>query len=333
MPGEKSRILITGINGFIGRSLAKSLLANGFDVTGVGRQESGLLSVATNKMIVGDLSELLTEKSLRAPNELVGTLRCVDVLVHTAARVHVINDDATNPLVEFRRINRDMTLDLARVAAKSGVKRFIFLSTIKVNGEGSWTGQLFTPEDSNVPLDSYGLSKYEAEQGLLTLAEEVDMEVVIIRPPLVYGPGVKANFLSMLKWVNRGIPLPLGRVHNQRSLVALDNLISFIICCIVHPQAANQIFLISDGEDVSTTELLRKIAKAYDKKIILISVPIGLVKFLVSLVGRADIASRLFGSLQIDNSKASRLLGWKPETSMDDELKKTVEAYLNEKAV
>jgi len=255
----------------------------------------------------------------------------IDVVVHLAARVHIMNDDSSDPLAEFRKVNTDGTLNLARQAAESGVKRFIYLSSIKVNGEITETGQSFVPDDTFVPDDPYGLSKYEAEQGLLALAKETNMEVVIIRPPLVYGPGVKANFHSMMRWIYKGVPLPFGAVYNQRSLVALDNLVSFIIHCIDHPKAANGVFLISDGEDVSTTELLQKVAKAFDKKAILLPVPVSLMKFVSKLLGKADVANRLFGSLQVDSSKARDLLGWKPVITMDGQLKKTAEVYLQEK--
>ena len=163
---------------------------------------------------------------------------------------------------------------------------------------------------------------------MLALAQKTGMEVVIVRPPLVYGPGVRANFASMLKWINKGVPLPFGTVHNQRSLVALDNLVSFIIHCIDHPKAANEAFLISDSEDVSTTELLRKVANAFGKKPMLLPIPVWLMSFVAKLVGKGDVANRLFGSLQVDSSKARDLLGWQPVITMDEQLKKTADAYL-----
>ncbi|MDQ7001761.1 MAG: SDR family oxidoreductase, partial [Ghiorsea sp.] len=255
-------------------------------------------------------------------------LRDVDVIVHTAARVHVMDDAAANPLVEFRKVNVEGTLNLARQAAEAGVKRFVFISSIKVNGETT-TGKLpFSPDDSYVTTDPYGLSKLEAEQGLFKMAQEIGMEVVVIRPPLIYGPHVKANFKKLMETVSQGIPLPLGAVHNQRSLVALDNLVDFIVLCTAHPKAANEVFLISDGEDVSTTQLLQKIGKALGKPARLIPVPVGLMRFAAKLLGKADVAERLFGSLQVDSSKARVLLGWQPVVSMDEQLKKTANAYL-----
>jgi nucleoside-diphosphate-sugar epimerase len=250
-------------------------------------------------------------------------------VIHTAARVHIMDDSAADPLTEFRKVNTAGTLNLARQAADAGVKRFIFISSIKVNGEMTLVDQPFKPNDNYIPTDPYGLSKYEAEQGLLTIAKETGMEVVIIRPPLVYGPEVKANFSSMMKWINRGVPLPFGYINNQRSLVALDNLVDFIIHCIDHPKAVNEVFLISDGEDVSTSILLRKVAKAFGKKPKLIPVPVWLMTLAAKLIGKGDVATRLFGSLQVDSSKARELLGWKPVITMDEQLKKTAEAYLS----
>ncbi len=314
---DKPRVLITGATGFVGSQLCETASQNGWSVQRVLRR-SGVL----DGVVVGDIEP---------DTDWLQALVDIDVVVHLAARVHIMNDDSSDPLAEFRKVNTDGTLNLARQAAESGVKRFIYLSSIKVNGEITETGQSFVPDDTFVPDDPYGLSKYEAEQGLLALAKETNMEVVIIRPPLVYGPGVKANFHSMMRWIYKGVPLPFGAVYNQRSLVALDNLVSFIIHCIDHPKAANGVFLISDGEDVSTTELLQKVAKAFDKKAVLLPVPVSLMKFVARLLGKADVANRLFGSLQVDSSKARDLLGWKPVITMDGQLKKTAEVYLQEK--
>jgi len=317
-------ILVTGATGFVGRYLSSELLLKGYHVAVALRRDDIVFPVKMVKKNVADLT---------AQTDWNDALEGVDVVVHTAARVHIKNDSVLDPLLEFRKVNVEGALNLARQAANSGVKRFIFLSSIKVNGEMTTSGQPFKPEDIYTPTDPYGLSKYEAEQSLLELAKETAMEVVIIRPPLVYGPSVKANFLSMIKWVNKGVPLPLGGIHNQRSLVALDNLTSFIICCIDHPKAANEVFLISDGEDVSITMLICKIAKAFDRKVLLIPMPVWLMVLAAKLIGKGDIADRLFGSLQVDSSKARDLLGWKPVVTMDEQLKKTVEAFLNEKTI
>ena len=288
------------------------------------REYSAKLSTEIKQVDVGDLLP---------STDWTDALRSVDVVIHLAARVHVMDDDALESLTEFRKVNAIATLNLAQQAVDAGVKRFVFISSIKVNGEETKNGSKFSPDDNYISTDPYGLSKYEAEQGLLDLVKKTDMEVVIIRPPLVYGPSVRANFLSMMKWINKGIPLPLGAVDNQRSLVALDNLVSFIILCIDHPKAVNEVFLISDGEDVSTTELLKKVATAFDKKYCLLPVPVGLMKFVAKLLGKSDVADRLFGSLQVDSSKARNLLDWQPVITMDEQLKKTADWYLHEKTV
>jgi nucleoside-diphosphate-sugar epimerase len=315
-------ILVTGATGFVGRSLSAELLAQGSDVSVAVRQENASIPLGIKINNVGDFT---------AETDWLDALLGVEVVVHTAARVHVMNDTSHDPLEEFRKVNTYATLNLAKQAADSGVKRFVFLSSIKVNGEMTSPCHLFSSDDTFVPTDPYGLSKYEAEQGLLALAKETGMEVLIIRPPLVYGPGVKANFASMIKWMEKSIPLPFGAIHNQRSLVALDNLVAFIILCADReksPKAANQVFLISDNEDVSTTQLLRKVAKSLNKQAWLIPVPVGLMTFAAKLIGKGDVANLLFGSLQVDSTKARDLLGWKPVVTMDEQLKKTVDAYL-----
>jgi nucleoside-diphosphate-sugar epimerase len=315
------KFLITGATGFVGRVLVGCLVANGKHILAGVRRQSSNFPDAVQQIVIGDLS-VLEETSLALKHS---PFEGVDTVVHTAARVHVMNDDASDPLEEFRKVNRDATLVLARMAAESGVKRFVFLSSIKVNGELTRPGHSFLETDEHIPTDPYGLSKYETEQGLLALALETDMEVVIIRLPLVYGPGVKANFASMMKWMGKRIPLPLGAIQNKRSLVALDNLVDFIALCADReksPKAANQVFLISDNEDVSTTQLLRKVAKAQNKQAWLIPIPVGLMTFAAKLIGKDDVANRLFGSLQVDSSKARDLLGWKPVVTMDEQLEK-----------
>ena len=252
----------------------------------------------------------------------------VDVVIHTAARAHIMRDEVDDPLAEYRKINRDATLVLARLAADAGVKRFVFISSIKVNGEMTLPSVPFQPVTHQIPSDPYGLSKYEAEQGLLKMAQETGMEVVIIRPPLVYGPGVKGNFASMVGWMQKGVPLPLGSVNNHRSLVALDNLVDFIALCADRersPKAANEVFLVSDGEDVSTSDLLRKVAQANGVKSRLWPVPVALMKFVAKLLGKGAVAGRLFGHLQVDSSKARGVLGWQPVTTMDKQLAKMAE--------
>jgi UDP-glucose 4-epimerase len=229
---------------------------------------------------------------------------------------------AADPLEEFRRVNVQGTLNLARQAAAAGVRRFVFVSSIKVNGEATQLGQPFTADDAPAPLDAYGVSKMEAERGLREIARQTGMEVVIIRPPLVYGPGVKANFAAMMRWLKRGVPLPLGAIHNQRSLVSLDNLVDLLVTCITHPAAANQTFLVSDGADVSTTELLRRMGQALGRPARLMPVPVSWLKLAAAMVGKQDVAQRLCGSLQVDIEKTRRLLGWTPPLSLDQGLKR-----------
>jgi nucleoside-diphosphate-sugar epimerase len=233
-----------------------------------------------------------------------------------------MKDNVSDLLAEYRKVNVDGTLNLVRQAAEAGVRRFIFISTIKVNGEQTLLSKLFTAEDTPAPEDAYGISKMEAEQGLQALAAETGMEVVIIRPPLVYGPGAKGNFASMIKLIEKGLPLPLGAIHNKRSLVALDNLIDLIITCIDHPAAANQVFLAGDDEDLSTTELLQGVARAMGKPARLVPVPVGLLMFGATVVGKKAMAQRLLGSLQVDISKARNLLGWQPPLSVGEGLKR-----------
>jgi len=313
------RLLLTGATGFVGSEVIKQLLAEDIDVIAAVRTDDSILPVGVQRFLASDLSE---------PIDWLSALVDVDVVIHLAARVHVMNDSAVDPLTEFRKVNTAGTLNLARQSADAGVKRFIFLSSIGVNGNNNY--QSFSESDRPSPQEPYAISKCEAEKDLLSLAEEIEieMEVLIIRPPLVYGPKAPGNFDSLMKWVNKGVPLPLGSINNQRSFVALDNLVGFIIHCIHHPKAANEIFLISDGEDVSTTELLQKVVNAFGKKSRLLPVPVWLMTIAAKLIGKGGVANRLFGTLQIDSSKARDLLGWKSVITMDEQLKKTADAYL-----
>ena len=367
-PGRGMRfawnVLITGANGFIGRALCDKLLADGYQMRGAVRgqektevgclrsgKDRGRRSDVRGREKTGVGGQRVEVGDIGPETDWSEALKGIDVVVHLAARVHVMRESAVDPLAAFREVNVVGTERLARQAAEAGVKRLVYISSVKVNGEGTDPqitqitqskkdgltqrrkdakirekgieergGAAFSEKDVPEPQDPYAVSKWEAEQGLLAIAEETGLEVVIIRPPLVYGPGVKANFRSLVKWVQRGVPLPLGAVHNKRSFVALDNLVSFIIHCLDHPKAANEVFLISDGKDVSTTELLQKIARAFGKRAFLLPVPVGLMTFVAGLLGKRDVADRLFGSLQVDSSKARDLLGWKPLVSMDEAL-------------
>ena len=304
---------MTGANGFIGQSLSLELILQGHLVRATLRN---VISQSNDfrQVVVGPIDGE-TDWSI--------ALRDVDTVIHLVARVHVMKDASIDPLTEFRKVNVEGALNLAKQAAKAGVKRFIFISSIKVNGEHTDLDKPFTEVDLADPQDAYGISKFEAEQGLLLIAQQTGMEVVIIRPPLIYGPGVKANFKSMLHFVKRGIPLPFGIINNKRSFVYLGNLISLIIRCIDHPEAANQVFLVSDGEDLSTTQLLTGCAKALGVKARLLPVPQKLIEFFANLLGKQDMAQRLCGNLQVDISKARNLLNWTPPVSVEDGLIET----------
>ena len=322
------KVLVTGATGFVGKAVIEDLLSESYEVKALVRQSSESLPLIVEQVVVGDLADF----NLGHSGDLVRkAFTDVDVIVHAAARVHIMRDDIFDPLAQFRKVNRDATLLLARLAAESGIKRFVFLSSIKVNGENTRPGKPFTPDDVNIPDDPYGLSKYEAEQGLLSLAKETEIEVVIIRPPLVYGPGVKGNFYSIMKWMNKSLPLPFGAVENRRSLVALDNLVNLVSLCVDRNKslkAANQVLLISDGKDISTTHLLKKVGQAINfgsspfTKAWLVPVPIGILLFFAKAAGKADVANRLLGSLQVDMSKTHELLGWKPVVNIDEQLAK-----------
>jgi nucleoside-diphosphate-sugar epimerase len=307
------KVLVTGANGLVGRSLCVALSRQNYDVVAA-LSSSNTLIVDVERVIVGTIDHA-TDWSTALHN--------VDTVIHLAARVHVMHDAAVDPLAEFRKVNVDGTLYLALQAAKAGVKRFIFISSVKVNGEHTVSNKPFTEADVANPQDAYGVSKFEAEQGLLLIAQQTGMDVVIIRPPLVYGAGVKANFASMLRVVKHGMPLPLGAIHNQRSFVYVGNLVNLILCCIEHPAAANQAFLVSDGCDLSTSELLRECAGALEVKSCLWSVPQRLIEVCATMVGKRDVAQRLCGNLQVDISKARSLLGWTPPISVADGLKAT----------
>lgn len=308
------RILITGASGFVGRTLCARAAGLGAEVRGIARSPCDSL-VGVESFLVDGIDDRTQWQNYVATN---------DAVIHLAARVHVMSDTAADPLTEFRRVNVQGTLNLARQAAAAGVRRFVFISSVKVNGESTQPGTAFKPDDAPAPMDAYGLSKMEAEQGLRELAVQTGMEVVIIRPPLVYGPGVKANFAALMREVQRGWPLPLGAIHNQRSLVALDNLVDFIITCITHPKAANQTFLISDGQDLSTTELVRGMAQAAGVPARLLPVPVWALERAGRLIGKGDAIQRLCGNLQIDSSKARDLLGWVPKISVQEGLRRAM---------
>ncbi len=306
------RMLVTGASGFVAAALCKHLIASGHSLIRSGRGVG-----PASDLDVGDIGPT-TDWTLA----LAGG---ADVVIHLAARVHQMRDCARDPLQEFRSVNVEGTTGLARKAAEAGVKRFIFLSSIKVCGETTRPGCAFAPDDRPHPQDSYALSKFEAEGALWALGRETGMEIVVIRPPLVYGPGVRGNFPSLVKLAQSGVPLPLGGVRNLRSLLALDNLIDFVALCADRdrsPGASNQVFHVADCHAVSTPELLCRIAAAAGGRACLISIPETWLNLGARVLGKASVADRLLGSLVVDGSKAERLLGWCPPTTLDEQLKK-----------
>ena len=317
-------ILVSGANGFIGHNLCTVLARSDRRV------------IAATRYKLPDIAPKIKNFQISALSDNTNWQFCLqgcDVVVHLAARVHVMRDDVVDPLAAFRLINVEGTLNLAHQAADAGVRRFIYLSSIKVNGEKTLPGEPFTDEDMPAPLDPYAISKYEAEEGLKKLAWQTGMEVVIIRPPLVYGPGVKANFMNMMRWLYKGVPLPFALIDNHRSLVGIDNLLDLIVVCLDHPAAANETFLVSDGEDLSTTELLQRMAQALGKPAHLMPIPLYLLEAGAALLGKRDIAQRLCGSLQVDISKARTMLGWNPPISVDEGLHRTAQGFLHGKNI
>ena len=304
-------ILVTGATGFLGCRLCEALKK---------RSRMKLTAAVRRGRLIGLVDTIIQIPFIDSKTEWDDALVGQEVVIHTAARAHIMKDTAADPLTEYRKVNVAGTLNLAHQSASAGIKRFIFVSSIKVNGEQTCLGQPFQPRDEAKPIDPYGISKWEAEQGLQKIANETGMEVVIIRPPLVYGPGVKGNFANLIKLVSKGLPLPLGAIHNRRSMIALDNLVDLIITCIDHPNAANQVFLASDGQDLSTTELLQGLAKAMGKSSRLLPISCGLLTLAASALGKKTIADRLLGSLQVDISNTRDLLNWTPPISVDEGL-------------
>jgi len=316
----KMQLLVTGATGFIGGAvLARCRVEQGMRLRVAGRRPLPNRPDRVDSVLVGGLTP---------DTNWHQAVDGMEAVVHAAARVHVMVDSSADPLAEFRHVNVAGTLNLARQAVAAGVRRFVFISSIKVNGEETLQGKRFTADDEPAPIDPYGISKYEAELGLMQLAKETGLEVVIIRSVLVYGPGVKGNFLSMMRWLHRGIPLPLGAIHNRRSLVALDNVADLILTCLRSPAAANQLFLASDGEDLSTTELLRRTAAALGRPARLFPVPVPILRGGARFLGRPELAQRFCGSLQVDIGKTQQCLGWNPRVTLDEALRQTARYFL-----
>ncbi|MBD8491447.1 UDP-glucose 4-epimerase family protein [Pseudomonas syringae] len=318
-----SIIAVTGATGFVGSAVVRQLSdQRSCRVRAAVRRNDGLADARIEVVNVGDLAP---------DNQWQALVQGCDVVIHCAARVHVLNDSTSDPEAEYFRANVAATLNLARQAAQAGVKRFIFISSIKVNGEHTQPGLPFRADDRAAPLDPYGASKQAAEEGLRELAVRTAMEVVIVRPVLVYGPGVKANFRNMMRWLDKGIPLPLGAIDNRRSLVALGNLVDLVIRCIDHPNAANQTFLVSDGHDLSTTQLLQRMACALGKPARLLPVPMNVLTGLARMLGKRAFSQRLCGSLQVDIEKTCTLLDWTPPVGIDEAMNETAAYFLEHK--
>ena len=309
-------VVVTGANGFVGRVLVRYLSESGFSVRAtqsashhyglddpVGRRKHG--------------SDLWRE-----------ALRGAGALIHLAARTHVLADEARDPLAEYRRINVLQTMKIAREAAAAGIRRFVFVSSIKVNGERTVIDKPYSADDIPAPEDAYGQSKWEAEQALRAFGAQCGIEIVIVRPVLIYGPGVRGNFLRMMSWVHANLPLPFGAVRNARSLLAVENLVDLLTLCLIHPSAANEVFLASDGRDFATPELIRTIASAMERKPRLLAVPPGILSFGLQAAGMKAIGQRLLGSLQVSTAKSQALLGWKPPVSPTTAMAKTVGHFL-----
>ena len=314
-----NKVLVTGANGFVGQALCEKLAASGVKVSCVVRPlKKTSLDPSRFNLIAQDLNQEGNYQDI---------LSNVSVVIHLAARVHVMQDQPLNPLQDFLGINLHGTLNLAKDAAAAGVRRFVYVSSIKVNGEYT-DKRAFTEQDAANPQGPYAISKWQGEQALMGLSTETGMEVVIVRPPLVYGPGVKANFLTLLNIVYKSIPLPLGKIKNRRSMIYVGNLVEALIICATHSRAAGQTYLVSDNEAISTPELVHRIALIFDKPVHIFAFPISMLRFFCKIARKTQAIDRLTESLLIDSSKICRDLDWKPPYTMADGLRETVTWYL-----
>ena len=315
------RFLITGANGFVGKPLCAELLLQGHAISAVSREASPLPE---------HIKTVLVE-NINASTDWLGALLGVDVVIHLAARVHVIKDFAADPLAEFLKVNLHGTVNLAQQAARAGVKRLVYVSTVKVNGERTADLRSFAESDRAAPQDPYGVSKWQAEQALQRIAQEAGLEIVIVRPPLVYGPGVKGNFIKLLAAIDSGVPLPLAGANNLRSLVYVGNLVDALIACATQPAAVGQTYLVSDGEDISTAKLVEKIAAALGRHNPRTNrsfyFPPALLRAGATLLGRAEQVDRLFGSLRISDKKIRAELAWVPPYTLEQGLSETAAWY------
>jgi UDP-glucose 4-epimerase len=318
------RVLVTGADGFVGKAVCRRLLEAGHTLR-AGLRDAALLPAlrptAPQLIDFVSLGDLSVKPNLRA------ALADMSVVVHLAARVHVMHDNAVDPLHEFRRVNVGGTEALARAAAELGLRRLVFVSTAKVNGE-STSGRPFAEGDTAAPADPYAVSKWEAEEALRSVAAETGLEVVIVRPPLVYGPGVRANFLRLMRLVHQEFPLPLPDTNNRRSLIGVENLADCLLRCVSHPGAANQTFMVSDGQDVSTRELVARLAAALGRRARFLPVPERVLRLAARLVQKEPALNRLLGSLELDSCKVRRTLEWKPPVTLDGGLAATARWYM-----
>lgn len=313
------KFLVTGANGFVGRALCTQLLARGFEVRGAVRSEKSVLPQGVERIAVGEI---------HGDTDWSSALQGIDIVIHLAARVHVMKDESSDPLSEFRKVNVEGTEKLAISAARAGVERLVYASSIKVNGEAT-TIRPYSETDASGPQDPYGVSKWEAERMLHRISKENGIEFAIIRPPLVYGPGVGGNFIRMLDWIAKGIPLPLGSVKNRRSMIYVENLADALILCSTHPDAANQTYLVSDNETVSTPELLERLSAIMGRRMAIPPFPVFLLDFLGKIAGKSAELQRLTGSLEVDASKIRKTLAWNPPSSLDTGLTRTVDWFSN----
>ncbi len=309
-------ILLTGASGFIGTGLLDRMTTErALSLRTAFRHPAAELPPNVDAVRIGDIG---------AGTDWRRALAGIDVVVHTAARVHVMRETVADPLAAYREVNTAGTLNLARQAVAAGVRRLVFLSTVKVSGDASPVGRPFTPDDPPAPPDPYAVSKHEAETGLRAITDETGLEVVVIRPPLVYGPGVRGNFLRLMRAVARGTPLPFGAVDNRRSLCALDNLVDLVVRCLDHPAAAGRVFMVSDDEDLSTPALIHHMARASGGRARLLPVPVLLLRAGATLVGRRVVLERLIGTLQVDIGETRRRLGWSPPIGVEEGMRRTV---------
>ncbi len=312
--GDLMKVLVTGANGFVGQTLCRKLIEQGYSVRGAVRNGLVVLPLGVDKSVVGSIGESSVWSD---------ALRGIDVVIHLAARVHVMEERSLDPLSEFRMVNVVGTMRLATAAIESGVRRLVYVSTVKVNGEET-ADTPFSEGDTPNPQDPYAISKWEAEEVLRKISNESGLEIAILRPPLVYGPGVGGNFIRMLYWIKKGFPLPLGLVKNRRSMVYVENLADALMACAFHPKAANETFLVSDRETVATPELIRMLSKQMGGRPAIFPFPLPLLHWAGRLAGKSDELKRLTESLEIDSGKIRERLGWQPPYDISEGLARTV---------